>query len=297
MSSIKTRDGDEDKIVRPVLPQVFTPVNATREAAARPHRDSRILANTQRPLPIKCLLTGRTVICTIENATFSPTMISMPKIKFPGLRCLMKPLLLCFALLIPLDLPADDNVARAVANGQDDLVPDPLTVRALGQLEKKIDCQFKIPFPAHFDIDAYRKRPIALIPINGAKVCVTRPIINPYDEPHTVEWMIGPGNPEKLLDQGFDCSFELDGHGEFSGVNLIVDWASDGKSTHQLLRDETESGPDFFERARLTYRSRAAKAKDPAMAGLLLAAFEKISTTIQALRKEEARLTPSAGSK
>jgi hypothetical protein len=63
------------------------------------------------------------------------------------------------------------------------------------------------------------------------------------------------------------------------------------------LRDETESGPDFFERARLTYRSRAAKAKDPAMAGLLLAAFEKISTTIQALRKEEARLTPSDGSK
>jgi hypothetical protein len=201
------------------------------------------------------------------------------------------------ALMLPLSLRADDDVEREPPSEQRDIVPDPLTVRALGRLEKKMDVQFKIPFPAQFDIDAYQKRPIALISINGSKVCATRPIVNPYDEPRKVEWMIGPEDPKKLLDQGFDCSFDLDERGEFSATNLIADWATDGTGTHQIWRGEAESGPDFFERARLTYQSRAAKAKDPAMAGLLLAAFEKIATTVQALRKQEAQAAPEGTGK
>jgi hypothetical protein len=209
----------------------------------------------------------------------------------------MKVLLAIFVLMLPLHLLADNEVERDPPSEQQDLVPDPLTVRALGRLEKKMDVQFKIPFPAQFDIDAYQKRHIALIPIGVSKVCATRPIVNPYDEPHKVEWMIGPEDPKKILEQGFDCSFDLDKRGEFSATNLLADWATDGTGTHQIWRGEAESGPDFFERARLTYQSRAAKAKDPAMAGLLLAAFEKIATTLQALRKEEARSAAGETSK
>jgi hypothetical protein len=183
-------------------------------------------------------------------------------------------------------LLAEKDAERIGPNEQKVLAPDPLTVRALERLEKKMDVQFRVPFPAQFDIDAYQKRPIALIPIQGSKVCATRPIVNPYDEPRKVEWMIGPEDPTKLIEQGFDCSFDLDERGEFSATNLLADWATDGAGNHQIWRDETESGSDFFERARLTYQSRAAKAKDPEMAVVLLAAFEKIATCLQALRKE-----------
>jgi len=200
----------------------------------------------------------------------------------------MKIFLTIWVLILPLKLLlADDQVEQTPASEQRDLVPDPLTVRALGQLEKKMDIQFKTPFPARFDIDVYQKRPLAFISIHGSKICATRPIINPYDEPRKVEWMIGPENPEKILEQGFDCSFDLDEQGEFSATNLIADWATDGTGNHQILRGEAESGAEFFERARLTYQSRAEKAKDPVIARLLLAGFEKIAVTIQALRKEE----------
>jgi hypothetical protein len=198
----------------------------------------------------------------------------------------MKTLLALLVLILPLQLLADEDAERDLPSEQQDLAPDPLTVRALGRLEKKMDVQFNIPFPAQFDIDAYQKRPIALIPIQGSKVCATRPIVNPYDEPRKVEWMIGPEDPTKLIEQGFDCSFDLDERGEFSATNLLADWATDGEGNHQIWRGEAESGSDFFERARLTYQSRAAKAKDPKMAVILLTAFEKIATTLQALRKE-----------
>ena len=115
-----------------------------------------------------------------------------------------------------------------------------------------------------------------------------RPILNPYDEPRKVEWMIGPADPAELAKEGIDCSFDLDDRGEFSQLNLIADWASDG-GNHQLWRGEGETGADFFERARLTYRFRAKKAKDPAQAEFFLAVYEKMATTIQALRKEETR--------
>jgi hypothetical protein len=57
---------------------------------------------------------------------------------------------------------------------------------------------------------------------------------------------------------------------------------------HQLEREASESGSEFFARARLTYLALAKKAKDPVAATLYLAAFEKMAATIQALRKEEA---------
>jgi hypothetical protein len=205
----------------------------------------------------------------------------------------MRAILTIFALILPLNLLAkDEDAERDPPSEQQDIAPDPLTVRALGRLENKMEIQFKIPFPAQFDIDAYQKRPIALIPIDGSKVCATRPIVNPYDEPRKVEWMIGPEDPAQLLEHGFDCSVDLDERGEFSATNLLADWATDGTGNHQIWRGETESGADFFERARLTYQSRAEKAKDPAIAKLLLSAFEKIAITVQALRKEEAREIP-----
>lgn len=200
-------------------------------------------------------------------------------------------------LVLPLNLLAIDDVEREPPAEQQNLTPDPLTIRALEQLEKKMEIQFKIPFPAQFDIDAYQRRPLALIPIQGTKICATRPVVNPYDEPRKVEWMIGPADPKKLLEQGFDCSFNLDEKGDFTATNLLADWATDGTGNHQILRGEAESGPDFFERARLTYQSRSEKDKDPAMAGLLLAAFEKIATTLQTLRKEEARAAAGEKSK
>jgi hypothetical protein len=184
---------------------------------------------------------------------------------------------------------ADADRERAKPGEEVKIDQDPLTVRALGNLEKKMGIQFTIPFPASFDTDAYRKRPLALLPLDGKKVLATRPIANPYDEPRAVEWTMGPEDPAKLAKDGVDCSMELDERGDFNGTNLMVDWAWDGKSTPQLRRGEDETGAVFFERARLTYRLRATKAKDPALAELLLAGFEKLATTIQALRKEESR--------
>lgn len=169
---------------------------------------------------------------------------------------------------------------------------DPITLRALTHLEKRMKIEFSIPFPADFDTDPYRKRPLALFPLDGAKVHVSRPIVNPYDEPRTVEWMIAPADPALLANQSVDCSFDLDAHGEFSRWNLLADWASDDSGNHQIERGEAESTADFFERARLTYQSRAKKAKDPAQADLFLSAFVKMATVIRTLRKEEAAALP-----
>lgn len=200
----------------------------------------------------------------------------------------MRALLALLVLTLPMTARAKDDVAREPVRKGEKVVQDPLTIRALAKLEKRMDIKFNIPFPANFDPDAYQKRPLAVIPIDGSKVCATRPIPNPYDEPNKVEWMIGPVDPAELARDGIDCSFDLDDRGDFTRLNLIADWASDG-GNHQLWRGEGESGPDFFERARLTYRFRAKKAKDPAQAELLLTAFERMARTIQALRKEEAQ--------
>ncbi len=200
----------------------------------------------------------------------------------------MRIILALLVLNLPVTVRAKEDAAREPVRAEKE-AQDPLTVRALARLEQRMEIRFDIPFPANFDTDAYRKRPLAVISIDGSKVCVTRPIVNPYDEPRSVEFMIGPADLARLANEGVDCSIDLDERGEFSRLNLLVDWASDGKSTHLLERGEDESGAVFFERARLTYRFRAKKAKDPAQAELFLAAYEKMATTIQALRKEEAR--------
>ncbi|MCX6868448.1 MAG: hypothetical protein NTV46_20030 [Verrucomicrobia bacterium] len=132
-----------------------------------------------------------------------------------------------------------------------------------------------------------------MLEIGGSKVCVSRPVVNPYDEPRTVEWMIGPADPKQLANQCIDCSIDLDEQGDFTRLNLISDWTDDG-GNHQLDRKVGESGVEFFERARLTCQAMARKAKDPAAAILFLTAFEKMAITIQALRMAEARAVPTA---
>lgn len=208
----------------------------------------------------------------------------------------MKILLPLLALNLLADLHAEIDVARHQqedAGVEENVPPDPLIVRALGRLEERLGMRFIIPFPADFDVDAHKKLPLAVMEVDGSKVCLTRPIVNPFDEPLTVEWMMGPDDPKKLGNQNIDCAFILDERGDFSRLNLIVDWASDGTGNHQLDRGEDESARDFFERARLTYRDRASKAKDPASAQLYLTAFEKVALAIQTLRKEEPKKTPS----
>lgn len=205
-----------------------------------------------------------------------------------------KTILALLVLMLPLELPAEKEVVRDVLTKiREPEQQDPLTIRALARLEKRLDIKFNIAFPATFDVDAYRKRPLALLNTNGSKVCVSRPVVNPYDEPHTVEWMIGPADPKQLANQSIDCAIDLDEQGDFTRLNLIADWAGDG-GNHQLVRGEGESGTEFFQRARLTYQARANKAKDPAAAILYLTAFAEMAATIQALRKEEDRAVPGA---
>ncbi|MEO5713772.1 MAG: hypothetical protein ABIT37_09825 [Luteolibacter sp.] len=207
----------------------------------------------------------------------------------------MKILLPLLALNLLTDLRAEDDVVRKPhpSGVEDKVIQDPLIVRALGRLEERLGIRFDIPFPADFDCDAYAKRPLALWAEDGTKICVTRPIVNPFDEPRTVEWMMGPEDPKKLGNGSINCAFDLDERGEFSRLNLQADWASVG-GNHQLDRGDDESSRDFFERARLTYRDRASKAKNPQSAQLYLAAFEKLAVAIQTLRSEEPRLAPEA---
>jgi len=210
----------------------------------------------------------------------------------------MKFLLVLLVLNLPLNLCAEKEAVRNVPTKNDDPggKQDPLTIRALSRLEKRLNIKFNIPFPDNFDPDAYLKRPIALWEVGISKVCVTKPIVNPYDEPRTVEWMVGPTDPKQLAREGFECAIDLDDHGDFTRLNVLAGWASDG-GCHYLDRDDSESDAVFFERARLTFQARAQKAKDPVAAILYLTAFEKMASTIQTLRKEEARAVPGENPK
>ena len=211
---------------------------------------------------------------------------------------IMKIYLLLLALSLPVNLLAKDDVARhPKETGADEkVVQDPLIIRALARLEQRLDIHFNIPFPANYDVDAHKKQPLAVMTVEGSKICVTRPIVNPFDEPRTVEWMMGPADPAKLGHGDIECAFDLDERGDFSRLNLQADWATSDGTNHQLDRGDDESGRDFFERARLTYRDRAGKAKDTVTARLYLAAFEKLAIAIQALRKEEPRAVPNGDS-
>lgn len=205
----------------------------------------------------------------------------------------MKILLALLVLNFPMNLHAEAERICEAPSERDEAKAeqDPLTLRALDRLAQHLGIAFNIPFPSDFDPDAYKKRPLAVIQAGGGNVCFTRPIVNPYDQPLTVEWLIGPEDPSKLAGEGFECMIDLDERGDFSCLNLIADWASD-RGNHQIIRGENETGTDFFERARLTYQFRARSAKDPASTARLLAGFEKIAMSIQLLRKEEARSVP-----
>lgn len=174
----------------------------------------------------------------------------------------------------------------------DDAPHDPLMVKALAKLETRLNVKFVIPFPADLDVDAYMKQPMALLPVEGGKVCATHPILNPFDEPLLLEWMIGPADPAALGRDGLSCRLDFDPQGEIVRTGLIADWAADGNGNHQLERRDHETGPEFFRRALETYRLRSQKAKDPAQADLFLKAFGKISLALHSLRQDESRATP-----
>ncbi len=168
---------------------------------------------------------------------------------------------------------------------------DKVTTAAIGRLEKRIDTAFTISFPKEWDIEVYRKQPIALLTVEGGKISATRPLVNPYDGAGTIEWMLGPEDPAQMPGVNLDCFLNLDEAGEFFQMSLLChadDWPKDDRSSHQLRRRDDESGPAFFKLAMETYRLRAKKAKNPAQAALMLAGFEKIATALHALRKEEA---------
>ena len=191
-----------------------------------------------------------------------------------------------FLLLVSLgSLGAEEERRRGKPGVEERAGPDARLLKALGKLEEKLGIRFTIPFPKNYDPDAYKKQPLAVLAVDGGKVSITRPVVNPYDEPRTVEWMIGPEDPEKLA-AGVDCALDLDERGQFSRLRLMAAWADDGTGNHQIARGEGESGKDLFERARLTYRDRAGKAKDPAMARVYVEALEKVAAAVQTVRRE-----------
>jgi hypothetical protein len=182
-------------------------------------------------------------------------------------------------------------LGRVVLQGAaDENVHDPLMVKALTGLEKHLEARFEIPFPANFDPASYLKPPLAVIPVEDGKVCANRPILNPYDEPLLVEWMIGPADPLMLGKNELSCRLDFNLRSDFEGIGLVVDWASDETGNHSLERREGESGHDFFRRGVETYRFRSRKAQKPVQAELFLKAFGKISLAIRALRGENAEL-------
>ena len=163
-------------------------------------------------------------------------------------------------------------------------------VRAsLEKLPARMKMEFNIPFPKDWDIDPHSKHPIAIMEVDGGKVCVTQPKMQPYDGHGTIEWMIGP-DPERLIKENVQCMLHLDESGEFLSIVMISeddDWPAED-SNHQLSRRDDETGTAFFERAMLTYRLRAKKAMNPVFATRAIASVEKISTVARQLRKEEA---------
>ena len=193
----------------------------------------------------------------------------------------MKTGLLAFALCL-LVLPAD--AAKPERSREEKLI-----IASLEKLPARMKMEFDIPFPKDWDIDAHSKQPIAIMDVNGGKVCVTQPKMQPYDGNGTIEWIIGP-NPEQLIKDNVQCMLHLDESGDFLSIVMISDpddWPAQD-SNHQLSRRDDETGSAFFERAMLTYRIRAKNAKAPVFASRVVTAVEKISTAAQQLRKEEA---------
>jgi hypothetical protein len=168
-----------------------------------------------------------------------------------------------------------------------------LIMASLEKLPARMKMEFNIPFPKDWDIDVHSKQPIGTMEIDGGKVCVTQPKMQPYDGEGTVEWMMGPEDPKRLIKENVYCWLYLDEAGDFIQIGLLPDgdtWTGEDRVDHQLRRGNDETGPAFFERAMLTYRLRAKKAKDPVFAARVVTTVEKIATVVQQLRKEEATL-------
>jgi len=164
-----------------------------------------------------------------------------------------------------------------------------LIMASLEKLPTRMKTEFNTPFPKDWDIDAHSKQPIGIMAVDGGKVCVTQPKMQPYDGKGTIEWMIGPDS-ERLIKENVECMLHFDEWGEFLQIGLLVSndpWTAEDRGNHQLRRGDDETGTAFFERAMLTYRLRAKKAKDPVFAARVVTAVEKISTAAQQLRKEE----------
>jgi hypothetical protein len=181
-------------------------------------------------------------------------------------------------------------ILPACAAEQERSVDEKLVMASLVKLPARMKIKFNIPFPKDWDIDVHRKQPIGIMEVDGGKVCVTQPRMQPYDGTGTVEWMIGPEDPKRLTEENLDCMLDFDDTGEFLSIVLMSDgedWPADG-ANHQLSRGEDETGPAFFERAMLTYRLRSKKAKEPVFAARAIATTEMIAMVVQQLRKGEA---------
>ena len=194
------------------------------------------------------------------------------------------------ALLATLTAPAADQQ-------QDDPSPPPTTgeneprdpklVKALEQLEKHLGVEFKTPFPENFDVDGYMKRPIAIVTLQGSKIAMTRPIVNPFDEPRTVEWMFGPADMAKFAHGSVDCRLYFNEDGQITGMNLLADWAADATGNHQIEGREGESETEFIDRAIAIYLERAKKAGEPKAAEQFVEAMRTISIAVRNLRRAQ----------
>lgn len=194
----------------------------------------------------------------------------------------MKTAVLAAALALMI-IPA--NAAKREHSADEKLI-----MASLENLPARMKVEFDIPFPNDWDIDVHRKQPLGIMEVDGRKVCVTQPKMQPYDGQGSVEWMIGPEDPKQLTKTNVDCLLAFDDAGEIRALILRCDhddWSSEN-SNSQIFRGDDETGPAYFERAMLTYRLRARKAKDPVFAARAISTAEKIATVVHQLRKEEA---------
>jgi hypothetical protein len=172
---------------------------------------------------------------------------------------------------------------------------DQSTVQALGRLDKKLDTTFDIPFPTtQVDGDRYLIQPIGIVIVDGKKVRITRPIQNPYDGAHTIEWNIGPEDAAKFGREHVHCHFNFNGQGEIIQIGMLASdsWATAKGGSNSLSIVDGELPAGFFKRAIEAFRLRARKAKDPVQAELVVSAFEKVAISLQSLRKEEVSRKP-----
>ncbi|MDB6078861.1 MAG: hypothetical protein JWO82_2608 [Akkermansiaceae bacterium] len=167
-----------------------------------------------------------------------------------------------------------------------------LTRKGIERLPSKLGVEFNIPAPADWGGDDWLRRPIAVIPVEGGKICATLPFVNPWDGRGTVIWTIAH-QPRNLALESLEVNLTLDEAGEFEAIVIHrargLKWEDDERGVSQLGRndDDAETGEAFFQRAMKTYRERAEKSDEPADTARLLEGLEKMSLAIRALRQEE----------